>query len=113
MTHTLFGQVRSLTEPAVMVVVVAAQGSTPRKAGARMLVLADGSSYGTVGGGWIENHAVAIAAAILEGREEERLHRFELTGKANTTPMICGGSAELLFQLIPAAADGEMDQAMR
>ena len=35
----------------VFVTVIASSGSTPRGAGSRMLVLPDGTSFGTIGGG--------------------------------------------------------------
>ena len=40
-------------EEAALVTIVAASGSTPREVGAKMLVRADGSILGTVGGGSI------------------------------------------------------------
>ncbi|MEM5767366.1 MAG: XdhC family protein, partial [Bacillota bacterium] len=38
-------------EKAALVTIVETRGSTPRKAGSRMLILPDGRSYGTIGGG--------------------------------------------------------------
>jgi xanthine dehydrogenase accessory factor len=38
-------------EPVALVTVVSTQGSTPQKAGAKMLVHADGRIVGTIGGG--------------------------------------------------------------
>lgn len=83
---------------AVMVVVVDTQGSAPRKAGARMLVLADGTIRGTVGGGWLEAEATRLAEELLASGGPAFLRRFELRGPGSGTPMICGGAAELLFQ---------------
>ncbi|MFO7596528.1 MAG: XdhC family protein, partial [Desulfocurvibacter africanus] len=40
-------------------------GSTPRTAGARMLVFADGSIAGTIGGGQVEAMAMDMARASL------------------------------------------------
>ena len=40
-----------------LVTVVRAQGSTPQRAGAKMLVWADGRTVGTIGGGCYENDA--------------------------------------------------------
>ena len=39
---------------AVLCAIVASHGSTPRGAGARMLVLEDGRTLGTIGGGAVE-----------------------------------------------------------
>ena len=37
-----------------LVTIVAGYGSTPRGAGARMVVTADGETFGTIGGGAVE-----------------------------------------------------------
>ena len=51
-----------------MVSIVDAKGSAPREAGARMVVLEDGSFAGTIGGGTLEWRAIARArAALAEG----------------------------------------------
>ena len=46
----------------VLATVVATQRSVPRRAGTKMLVFADGTTRGTVGGGEME--AKAIVAAL-------------------------------------------------
>ncbi|WP_254460640.1 xanthine dehydrogenase accessory protein XdhC [Xanthomonas sacchari] len=50
--------------PAALVTVLATAGSTPREAGTRMLVSADGS-IGTIGGGVLEWRACALARDLL------------------------------------------------
>ena len=55
-------------DPAVEVEVVAARGSTPREAGARMLVTGS-ATFGTVGGGRLEWEAIARARALLQSGE--------------------------------------------
>lgn len=47
--------------PAVLCVVVESSGSTPRKAGSKMLVYADGGISGTIGGGAIEYQVIQEA----------------------------------------------------
>ena len=51
------------------VTIVRAEGSTYRRAGARMLVGADGSTEGSIRGGCLEADAVARALAVLETGE--------------------------------------------
>ena len=51
---------------AVLATVVETTGSTPREAGARMLILDDGSTFGTVGGGAIEKAVVDEAGKLLK-----------------------------------------------
>ncbi len=88
-------------DPAVMVIVTNTGGSTPRKAGARMLVLANGSIKGTIGGGWLVLEATRVAQGMLAKNSENHLKRFALhEGENSNTPMICGGDVELLFQAL-------------
>ena len=54
-------------EDAVLCSVLAASGSTPRGAGAKMAVFPDGHILGTVGGGAIEREAIQQAVRIHRG----------------------------------------------
>jgi xanthine dehydrogenase accessory factor len=80
--------------PFVLVTVVRTAGSTPRKAGARMLVTADGELVGTIGGGRIEAELCAQArAALADG--QPRLVRHHLTHELG---MCCGGEMEAFVE---------------
>jgi xanthine dehydrogenase accessory factor len=59
------------------VTVVRARGSTPQRAGAKMLVYADGRTVGTIGGGCYENEACLKAREVLESGRQALMH-FEL-----------------------------------
>jgi len=88
-------------EPVAIVTVVATEGSTPRKAGARMLVRADGRLVGTVGGGKLEADLVARAREVLaSGRPE--LVSFELTGEG-AGGLVCGGTVRAFVEALEAA----------
>src|SRR5215510_14131481 len=50
---------------AALVTLAQAQGSSPREAGARMVVAPDGTFTGTIGGGALEWGALAEAQALL------------------------------------------------
>ena len=56
---------RAQGRPAVVVTVVAHQGSVPRETGTRMLV-SDVDVVGTIGGGHLELQAIAAARALLQ-----------------------------------------------
>jgi xanthine dehydrogenase accessory factor len=47
------------------VTIVRTQGSTPQRAGAKMLVYADGRTVGTIGGGCYENEAALKAREAI------------------------------------------------
>lgn len=84
--------------PVALATVVETNGSSPRKAGAKMVVGLDGTAAGTVGGGKIELETVAAAReAIRDGRP--RSLPFTLTEEHGH---VCGG--RVLVYIEPAAA---------
>jgi xanthine dehydrogenase accessory factor len=87
---------------AALVTVVATSGSTPRKAGAKMLVFPDGRTIGTIGGGCIDRRVYSeVARVFAEGHP--RLCRYELDGEvAAEMGMICGGRMEVFVERIDA-----------
>lgn len=80
--------------------IVRSSGSAPRKAGAAMLVLGDGSTIGTVGGGIIEYTASHDALTAL--REQTSFTKdYDLSNrKAAELGMICGGEVTIEFQYV-------------
>src|SRR5262245_52614858 len=79
--------------------VVRASGSTPQEAGARLLLRADGSFVGTVGGGAIERAVLAALEEALRTNTREVLVR-EL---GYDLGMCCGGRMEVLIEPIEGA----------
>ncbi len=53
-------------EPVVLATVARTRGSTPRKTGAKMVVRADGSFFGTIGGGCGEAEVWQEAMEVLD-----------------------------------------------
>ena len=84
-----------LGETVALVTVVRAQGSTPQRAGAKMLVWPDGRTVGTIGGGCYENDAFWKAReAIVSGRPS--LVHYELNDDfAQENGLICGGRMDV------------------
>src|SRR6185503_7168939 len=60
-------------EAVALCTVVGARGSTPQSAGARMLLLADGQTIGTLGGGCVEAEVKTQAIKILQARAAKLL----------------------------------------
>jgi xanthine dehydrogenase accessory factor len=83
------------------------RGSTPRAAGAEMLVRRDGSIAGTIGGGLLELTMMREAAGVLEARTAARLVDLRLAGRdlASDEEMVCGGSAEVLITYVAPGDD--------
>lgn len=75
-------------------------GSTPRKAGARIAVVSDGTLLDSVGGGALEAMIVEDARRFLEeggtGVKEYSLREGDHPG---STGMVCGGRARVHFQV--------------
>jgi xanthine dehydrogenase accessory factor len=91
---------------AVLVTVVATKGSAPREAGARLVVLPDGTFSGTIGGGTLEWRAIALAQSLLSRSSAERaqIRKFALGPELG---QCCGGQVELILELI-----GDEESAM-
>jgi xanthine dehydrogenase accessory factor len=81
---------------AAIVTIVSASRSTPRGAGTKMLVRADGTIRGTIGGGAVEAAAVKLAAAAMKtGRPE--LRHFDLVPDKEPG-MVCGGEMDIFVE---------------
>jgi len=82
--------------PVVFCVVTGTTGSTPRKAGSKMLVFGDGSIKGTIGGGSIEFRVIQEALKIIScGTPFSRNFHLE-----DDLKMHCGGTMEVYFEAI-------------
>jgi len=86
-------------QPAVLAVIVAAQGSTPQKVGAKLVLQADGTTLGTVGGGELEAQVIQAAWEVLEAGAP-RLLEVDL---GSGDPRRCGGRVTVyLDPVLPA-----------
>jgi xanthine dehydrogenase accessory factor len=86
---------------AVLVTVVSGRGSTPREAGAKMLVTAD-AIHGTIGGGELEFQATGIARELLRATGGREAKRFPLGADLG---QYCGGAANLVFERVSPGAE--------
>ncbi len=82
---------------AAFVTVISVAGSTPREAGARMLVYSDGSIEGTVGGGSVEALVIKKAVECIVKGDGGRFS-FGLKPGGNTG-MICMGDMEVFIDV--------------
>ncbi len=94
---------------AVLVSIIASSGSTPRGAGAHMLITDEGRIAGTIGGGAVEYRSQQMAAEVLQSADS-KIHSFLLKrNEVEDLGMICGGDVEVYFQYIPAADAAALD----
>jgi xanthine dehydrogenase accessory factor len=84
----------------VLVNVIASSGSTPRGAGATMLVFEDGHSEGTIGGGAVEYEAQKQAAGLFKEKNSKLLSYTLKPNDVADLGMICGGSVTVYYQYI-------------
>ncbi len=102
--HSLFSEMAGRLDTGTAVAlatVVAATGSTPQKPGAKMAVLPDGSTIGTVGGGCVEGTVKSACLEALLKTKKTRLIEAELTDDPGTRDGdVCGGIMTLLVEPI-------------
>lgn len=80
-----------------LLTVTGTRGFTPRKAGAHMLVDDGGETFGTIGGGAIENDALREARALLESGGGSFLLERHLTQELG---MCCGGAMSVFIEAV-------------
>jgi len=87
-------------EKAALVTIVATKGSTPRKAGSKMLILSTGQSFGTIGGGCGEGEVRRQALMALDENRSCLYTVTMLNEMAADEGMVCGGIMEVFIQII-------------
>lgn len=84
--------------PAALVTVVATEGSTPQKAGAKMVVYPDGRLVGTIGGGCVEAEMARRARQAIAERRPQ-LASYDLTPEqAGEDGLVCGGRMQVFIE---------------
>jgi xanthine dehydrogenase accessory factor len=101
--HAVFaalGEALKAGEEVALVTIVSANGSTPQRVGAKMLVYTDGRVVGTIGGGCYENESLWKAREALKTRKACTV-RYELADDfAAESGLICGGQMEVFIEPI-------------
>lgn len=106
-------RLKKARQPAVLVTVIETSGSSPRKAGAKMLVYGDGSISGTIGGGKTEADTIVAAGEVLR-LNAPRTIAFSLTEAHGG---VCGGDVTVYLEPLVAPphciiiGDGHVGQA--
>jgi xanthine dehydrogenase accessory factor len=100
--NKIFSSLAKLDETgksAVLCIITKSQGSTPRKGGSKLLVLDDGTTEGTVGGGRIEFLVIEEARKMLNSGLTKTID-YDLDGDVG---MQCGGKMSIYFEAINSA----------
>ena len=82
----------------VLVTVARVEGSTPREAGAKMIVTRESARH-TIGGGHLEWRAIEIAREVLrDGMRSPHMRRLERLSLGPSLGQCCGGAVVLAFE---------------
>jgi len=86
----------------VLATVLARRGSTPSTPGQKLLLADDELCVGTIGGGAIERESLEQMQALLadDDAPPSRIHTFKLGAELG---MCCGGSVDVLFEVLSTA----------
>ena len=91
----------------VLCSILASSGSTPRGAGAKMAVFADGHTVGTIGGGAVEKCSGEKALEVLQSKQSLVQGYCLAPNQVADIGMICGGNVTVYFQYFdPADENG-------
>ncbi|KUO79117.1 MAG: xanthine dehydrogenase [Desulfosporosinus sp. BRH_c37] len=85
---------------AALITVTSVLGSTPRKPGAKMLVFADGTTVGTIGGGCGEAEGRREALNVITSCTSKIYHLNMTADMAQEEGMVCGGIMELFIDYL-------------
>ncbi len=98
--RSLFGAVDEAIargDAVALVTIVRAQGSTPQRVGARMIVYEDGRTLGTIGGGCYEQDACGKARLALQTGRPTLAHYDLNDDFAEEQGLICGGQMDVFI----------------
>lgn len=85
-------------EKKAIVTVIETKGSAPRKSGAKMIVYEDGSIFGTIGGGCLEEEMIHESLLVIK-QGGYRVKEADLTNDvAASEGMVCGGTMTILIE---------------
>ncbi len=83
--------------------IVRANGSTPQRIGAKLLVFPDGRTVGTIGGGCYENDAIGRAREVIASGKPAMV-KYDLNDDfVEESGLICGGQMEVYIDPISPA----------
>lgn len=84
--------------PFVLATITGVQGSSPRGVGAKMLVLADGTTVETIGGGVLERRVIADSLACLaSGISTSETYQLKAHGE-HALDALCGGEVTVFLE---------------
>jgi len=89
-------EIKRLGKNAALCIITATTGSTPRKAGSKMIVSEDGKIVGTVGGGSVERRIIELALETCK----QASPKFISLNLEDDVEMHCGGTVDIYIEPI-------------
>lgn len=86
---------------AVLATIIRTEGSTPRDRGAQMLIMGNGQTIGSIGGGTAESLIVKRALSLLsvDSEVEGEIHRVVINPESGTSSLsVCGANMDILLE---------------
>jgi xanthine dehydrogenase accessory factor len=85
--------------PFVVATIVEAKGSSPRGVGAKMLIMADGTTLESIGGGVLEARVIHDAGAVLKSGVS-RVESYQLRDEGEQAlGSLCGGEVTVFYEV--------------
>jgi len=97
--YQALAEIEKNNQRAALATITRSHGSTPRHGTSKMLVYADGSTLGTVGGGEMERRVHAEALAAMQDGKSRNLS-YTLNDPSKGDAGICGGTVEVFVEVI-------------
>jgi xanthine dehydrogenase accessory factor len=93
-------RLRRAGESCALATIVEVRGSIPSYETAKLLVRADGSMAGTIGGGCVEAEVYSAAREVIRSGQPQRLHFTLNQDAAGDNGLICGGQLEVFIEAV-------------
>ncbi|AHF06604.1 XdhC family protein [Desulfitobacterium metallireducens] len=90
-------------QKSVLATIVHTEGSTPREPGTQMLIMENGQTLGTVGGGSVEKHIYQRAQALMtvDSQVQVEIQHWKINDEPGHDEFpSCGGNLDVLLELI-------------
>jgi xanthine dehydrogenase accessory factor len=103
MTHEIFNKITELAKAGkhfAVATIVHTTGSTPRKPGAKMIIMEDGNTFGTIGGGCAESGVVSEALETIRVGEPRLVEITLEEEERGGVGMLCGGSIRVYIEAV-------------
>ncbi|MCE1254042.1 MAG: XdhC family protein [Anaerolineae bacterium] len=93
----MMSDLETQNEAFVLCTIINNAGSTPRHQGSKMIVKPNGETFGTVGGGEVEQRVINEALTSLKNGTAKILH-YQLNDPSRGDPGICGGQVDVYVE---------------